>query len=480
MTKNTVAQIIGYAVQVVSRFVFLIIVGRLAGAENVGDYSFVVTYTMAFTFLTDLGLGWLLIREVARRRDEVTRYVGNAFAVSTVMGVISLAAMGLFVNLLGYPQHLVRAVYLGSAALVVEAFANHLRYAFRAYERMGLETASLVAQEVAFLLGGTAALLAGVPFIWVFVAYLVSRGVGLAVAWGLYWQTIGPVRWRFEWSFCRRQIVMALPFALNLLLSVVYVRIDVLLLSYWHDSVDVGYYEAATNLALRLNVLARVFVTSLMPMMSRVYLESILEVRRYTRVAMRYLALLSLPLTLGMWILAAPVIDLLYGLEEFASSVLVLQILASMTVLRFLGTTMSMTLTAIDRQSWRMACVAIAAAANVLLNLALLPRYTYIGASVAAVLTELIFCVALGVFLYRRMPGAIHLQVFLRPALAALVMAIPLWFLRDWSLWALVPLGVGVYIGTLFALQTFSAQERRLMGHVLATAGTLPVRWRQR
>lgn len=474
------AQIVGYAAQMISRFVFLIFIGRLAGAENVGDFSFVVTYNLAFTFLTDLGLGWLLTREVARYKDEVARYVGNAFVVSLLMSGVSLAVMGLLINLLGYSQHLVRAVYVGSLALVLETFSNLLWGAFRAHERMELEMVSLVAQEGAFLLGGTLALLLDVPFIWVFVAYLISRGVGLATTWIIYRRTIGPIHWRFEWSFCRQQIAKALPFSMNMALSMVYVRVDVLMLSYWHGSTDLGYYEAATNLALRLNILARVFITSMAPMMSQAYLESTLGVRRFARAAVRYLALLSFPLTVGVGMLAAPIIDLIYGLEEFAPSVLVLQILAGMTVLRFLDTTLSTTLTTIDRQGWRTACVAIAAVVNIGLNLLLLPRYTYVGASIATILTEMAFFVALTLFLRRCMPEVIQLRVFLRPLLAALVMAIPLWLLSDWSIWALVPLGLAVYVGVLFALRTFSAQERQTMRRILAATCVLPVRWWRR
>ncbi|MBN1812160.1 MAG: flippase [Anaerolineae bacterium] len=480
MTKNTLAQTVSYAAQVVSRFIFPIFIARLASPENVGDFSFVVTYTMAFAFLTDLGLGWLLSREVARRKDEVGRYVGNAFTVSLLTGSVSLVAMGLLVNLLGYPQYLAPAVYVGSFSLMLGTFGNLLRFTFQAYERMELETISLVVQEGTFLLGGTVVLLLGVPFVWVFVAHMTSRGVGLMVAWILYRQAIGPVHWYFEWPFCRRQIVKAFPFAINMAVSVMYVRFDVLLLSYWHGNTDVGYYEAATNLALRLNVLARLFVTSLMPAMAHAYLESSLAVRQYARAAVRYLAMLSLPLTVGMFMLASPIINLLYGLEEYSPSVLPLQILASMTVLRFLDTTMSMTLTAVDRQGWRAVCMVIAAVANVLLNLVLLPRYTYIGASIATVLTELILFVALSVLLRRYMPGVVQFRAFLRPMLATLAMAILLWFLRDWSLWALVPLGTVVYVGGLFVVGTFSARERRLAQHVLVTVGTFPARrWRR-
>jgi O-antigen/teichoic acid export membrane protein len=480
VTKNTVAQIVGYAAQVGSQFFFLAIIGHLAGAENLGDFSFVVTYTMVFTFLPDLGLGWLLTREVARRRDQVGRYIGNAFTVSLVMGTVSLVAMGLLIHLLGYPERLVQAVYLGSLALVLEVFSGILWSAFRAYERMELEMYSLVAQEGLLLLAGTVLLFLHAPFTWVFVAYLGARVVGLALAWVLYRRTIGPVQWRFEWPFCRQQLVLALPFALNLLLSVVYVRIDVLMLSFWHGSTAVGYYEAATNLALRLNVLARVLVTAVAPIMARAYLTSVEEVRRYARATVRYLALLSLPLTVGTVMLAGPIIGLLYGLDEFAPSVLALQILGSMTVLRFLDTTLSVTLTSIDRQGWRTACVAIAAAVNVLLNLALLPRYGFLAASITTVFTEVAFFLSQTVFLGRRMPAVIRWEDIARPALASLVMAVPLWFLRDQPLWATVPMGVAVYVGALFALQTFSLRERQLMQHVLGTVAALPARWWRR
>ena len=51
VAKNTVAQVIAMASTVVSKLLITIIIGRVFGAERVGDYAVVMTLSLLFTFL---------------------------------------------------------------------------------------------------------------------------------------------------------------------------------------------------------------------------------------------------------------------------------------------------------------------------------------------------------------------------------------------------------------------------------------------
>jgi len=85
VTKNAVAQIIAVASTIVSKLLITIIIGRLFGAERVGEFAFVMTFGLMFTFLSTAGMPWAMIREVATHRDQAHRYVENG--VTCILGL---------------------------------------------------------------------------------------------------------------------------------------------------------------------------------------------------------------------------------------------------------------------------------------------------------------------------------------------------------------------------------------------------------
>ena len=77
-------------------------IGRVAGVQSVGEYSFVMTLAVLFTFLAHLGIPELLVRELARCREDnqaVARMVGNAMSVCSLVGPVTILAMAAIVRL---------------------------------------------------------------------------------------------------------------------------------------------------------------------------------------------------------------------------------------------------------------------------------------------------------------------------------------------------------------------------------------------
>ncbi len=462
VTKNTLAQMATYGAMAASKFLIVIFIARLSGAEDVGDFSFVITFTWAFNFLTDLGMGRLLVREVAKRRDEVERYVNNSLTICLFLGVISVLVITGSIRLLGDPQRIVYAVCLAGVALVMETIGNLFRAAFRAFEKFELETITMVVQETIFLITGPAILYLRLPFLWLFVAYTFSRLAGTLSAWVIYLKQVGDISLQPDYPFWRQLLRKAFPFTVDTLLSTVYVRIDVLMLSFFHGNFAVGYYEAATNIFYRFNVMAWMVNQSLLPLMSREYAANGTRVEKYVKAAVKYQLMLGMPLTVGALLLSDKIILFLYG-KEFQISIQLFQLLASITVLRLVSNTLATTLTAVDLQGRRATAIAMRAAFNVLLNLFMIPRYSFLGASISTVATEIFFFLVLYTFLTGRIPRITALEAMTQPALSSGVMAVPLLLLPGSSLLLLIPLGATVYVLSLFLFGTFSDSERRVL-----------------
>lgn len=134
-----------------------------------------MTYTLTLSFLNHFGMGLLPMREVARNRERVHEYVGNALTLSLGFGVFRVVVMGALVKWLGYSNQIVSAVYLAALAMMLEALANILIGSFDGIERMELGTLSTVVQELALLVMGSVILFTGLGFLWIFVILIPSR-----------------------------------------------------------------------------------------------------------------------------------------------------------------------------------------------------------------------------------------------------------------------------------------------------------------
>ena len=110
-------------------------------------------------------------------------------------------------------------------------------------------------------------------------------------------------------------------------------------------------------------------------------------------------------------------------------------------------------LSASDRQSSFTWAAGWSLAANLVLNLALIPTFGYLGASWATVLTELVLG-AVGWYLTRRHVGSVPvLRLSWRPVLAGLLMGVCVYPFRNLGGVAIaIPILVGVVVYTVASL----------------------------
>jgi len=477
--KNTLAQIAMSAVRMVSRFLIVLILARLAGRELLGDYTFVMTFTGMFTFLVGMGMTLSLMREVAKHRDQASKMVGHALIITILNGLWVVPLMIGIVALLGRPPAIRIAVVLAGIATVLEVMGLQLNAVFGGFERMELSAAVIIIQELAFLVVGAVVLALGLPFVWLFVTYIVSRLVSFGAGTVIYRRTIGTFWLQFDGAYVRQMLRLSAPFAVQAALGPIYLRVDVLMLSYFQGSAAVGLYAAATSIFYRFNIFARMFNQALMPFLTREYSTLGRQIRRYIRAAAKYQTVLGIPLMVIGLALAGRLIPFLYG-SEFEDTVLVFQLLSSITVLRLLDNTLATSLTATDLQGWRSTITVLAAAVNIGLNLVILPRYSFRGAAVTTIITEVFFGSALYLVLRRRVPQPFDFKQFFRPFLAGLIMAGIIWVTHEAWLPLLLFVGGLAYVTSLLVLGTFSGRELRVLLRATRLHRLLPppIRWR--
>ncbi|RZK26442.1 MAG: hypothetical protein EOO43_02795, partial [Flavobacterium sp.] len=185
-------------------------------------------------------------------------------------------------------------------------------------------------------------------------------------------------------------ILFASMFAIS-----VYNFLDTLILGFISGNEAVGYFTVSS----RISRLPLTFVMVLVPVMipkiaSSIDLGNTTEVQALINKSLRFVITLGLPLTAGC-IVAAPEIIYLFAGKDFEPAILTLQILAPLIIIIGLTTNYStQLLVPMGADKYLLRAVITGTCASLCLNLIFIPHWSYNGAAITGIITELIvlFC----------------------------------------------------------------------------------------
>lgn len=447
IAKNSVFQTLAYGIQSLTAFFIPVYLARLASADLLGQYATMIALTGLFASIAKFGLPSLLIREIARNREnpeKVDNLVNAGMGLTTVLSTAAIGLMLIACVLLNYPSVMFRACVLAGLALGIEAITYMVEASFRGREMMEWSAVVIAVMEGAFLLLALVTVPLQAAIDWLMIAYLASRIIALAVGIWIYQVRFGKLRPTLDKRLWSSLFKASLPFAITNGLSTVYVRIDVVFLSYLASSAMVGLYEAANNLTMRLNIVARTVNIALYPFLASEFAKDEKSLQRYTGKTIRLLVLLGTLIAVMLWTFGDSIVVLVYG-NKFVDAVQAVKWLALIIPLRFIDTSLEVALSASNREAKRARAVLIAAVTNLLLNFILIPTYQMMGAVYATVLTEVVMCAMYVWILRAEAQEMLAWQGFIGPGLgAATILAVSL-LLNTVNIWLLGGMSILLY-----------------------------------
>ena len=468
IAANSGYQLASFTARAMGMLGVVFIIARVGGPHQLGIFQFGLTFTGLFPFYW--GLPVLIAREVARRPEEARIWAECSVIVTLAIGALCVALFAAGGWLVGASADTGQAIVLAGIGLVIDSVARVQFAVFWAWERMGLETAVTAIQETVLLVGAGVVAAAGGGVRGVLLVFIATRALGAMVAWGILSRRVGgAVIPRTSLAFARKILRQATPFAANDTLTLTYGRADAVMLGMIKGPAAVGLYQAATNLVLNFNVLARSVNHAVYPRMSRAWTDAREQVGRLRDGSLQALALIAIPVTVGSLLLAPEIIRFLYG-KKFDQAILTYRLLVIAIPVRMLGNTLSLTLSAADRQTRRTVAVAVAAFCNVGLNLYFIPRWSYVGAATTTLITEGGLFVAY-VVLVRQVVGPSRvLRAGVLPAVASLPMIVVALATIRTPMPAPVIAGAAAYGMGLLAIAAFKAGPRGRHPRALLTA----------
>jgi O-antigen/teichoic acid export membrane protein len=386
VVKNTAYLVLADAAGKAMSFLFYMLAARHLGAGMFGVFSFALAFVTMLGVLTDLGLGALATREIARDPAKAQQHASAALAIRVVASAVVIVLIGVMVNVIGYPRTTVRVVYVLSSFVLANAVSSYYCSVFQGVERMQLVTLSRFAQTIV-LVAGAALLTRGAAAVEPYA--LLYSGAGFVSALVAGTTAAGFVRPRLnfvlgEW---RKVLSASAPIGLAVMFTMFYYWNGTTLLSKMRGSDVVGNYSAALRLVMGVAFVGFAFSGAVYPLLARLFTSDPARSGRVLELAIRYMIMLTLPVAAFGALFARPFITLLYG-AGYEGAVSLLRILGWWAVFASLNSLLSNFFICANRPGTVTIQTGLALAVNVALNFALIPVMGAAGAAVSLVAAE--------------------------------------------------------------------------------------------
>jgi O-antigen/teichoic acid export membrane protein len=387
VARNTAVQVVGDVAGKLISLAFYVVLARALGPDGFGLFTFGLSLALLVVTPAGFGIDTILAREIARDREAMHRLVWNALAMKAALGLTAVAITVAIAVLGGYGASAPVVIALLAAAAFVELMAKTLYSVFLGLEDMRPPAAALLLQRMATALLGTVAVLAGANVVAVAALYL--AGVLLAFAWTAR-RVAARARPRrsFDVSAGRSLLLASMPSGINVLLSTVLFRVDMLILSLLVGTVAVGLYGAAYRLLESTLVLSYAVAVAMLPTLSRLSRTSAPTLAEAYESAAKVIAIALVPVGCIFALFAGALIDALYG-AQYAPAASALRLLGGAAALYGVSHLGLYVLIGQGRQRVIPWITAGVVALNVALNLVLIPRYSIDGAAFVTSLSEL-------------------------------------------------------------------------------------------
>jgi O-antigen/teichoic acid export membrane protein len=470
IAKNIGFLLLSQIITVILSFLYIIYIARYLGTSGFGILSFALAFTGIFVVLVDLGLNMLTVREVSRDKLLAGRYLGNTILIKIILTLITLFLIFSIVKIIKYPQETIDVVYLIGFSVIFGSFSGIFNSIFQAYEKMEYQSFGQIINSFLMFAGVLIAIYYGLGlYAFASIYFIVSIIVLIYSFFVCSWKFALP-KIEIDLNFWMFLIFEALPFGLTSIFVLIYYYMDTVMLSILipNSNAIIGLYSAAYRLVMPLSFVPAIFFSSVFPVMSNFYGKSEQSLNFAFGRSIRYMAIFGIPIATGITILANKIILLIYG-EAYFPSVIALQILIWTVPLIFIDSAFAYLFSSINKQATIAKIMGIVAFFNILLNIILIPIYSYIGASIVTLASDLITLPLMMFVLSNtqfKVPFTL-LKDVMKVFISSMAMLIPLIILNDLNIFIIILISSLVYVATFLSLKGLDDEDIKIIKNII-------------
>jgi O-antigen/teichoic acid export membrane protein len=435
-------------------FIVTLLISRSFSVSDYGQFSFAIYFGFSIAVLAEFGLQTVVTRDLVAYPARQRELFGTALILKIPLSLAALLIIGA-INLLtelGHEQAiLLWIIGLGQIAVTIGYLGNAV---FRATQRLEIESLSTLARGMLYLVATIVALLNDLPLLGIAWFILLANSVSTMLLLILACRIIRPICPHALVDKILSMLNQATPLALSLVATAAFSTLSTVVLRLsMHDTL-IGWYNSANALTANLFFLPDVVMAALLPPMITALQKDNLNRRPLTE-SLVIMVLLSLPISLSIFMFAPRILSFIFG-GKFATAAVALRWLIWTLPLYYVNFAYMMFFSARRQQHLWLLFVLLGILVTALALIILLPVFGMEGAAMSRLVGEITVFV-LGTLRARTSVDKSRLifsTVRIGAALAGL--AIVVWISRSTPLFFLAGLGAITYAALVISFGPWS------------------------
>lgn len=465
IATNTATLTLAEIISKLSFFFIFVYIARFLGNVAFGKFNFAYSFALIAVVFMDIGINYMIVREISRKKKSTGEYTVNALIVKSVFSVFILSLVYWIINTLNYPPETKILVYLLCIFIFIRSLTELLFSVFKAHEKMHYEASIKIGGMLLLLIAGISLLALGQSVVILALVFVLTEILVFISSLIIVNLKFTKLKLVFDYKISKDIIKKAIPFTLSLISATIYFNIAVIMLSLMKGDAAVGAYSAAYNLTMAVLVIPGMYSFAIYPVFSKYFKEHKKKVVFIYERSFKYLYLIGLPISIGAFILARNIILFIYG-AEFGASILALKILAWFVFIKFASYLTGILLSSAYKQHLRMYAQVTTAIANIILNFVLIPKYGIVGACIATIVCEALLFIITFFFVSKTVHSLNILSIMHKPLIASILMSSVIIYL-NMNLILSILLGFVIYFSALIILKTFDRRDYVLLSKLL-------------
>jgi O-antigen/teichoic acid export membrane protein len=383
---NTFIQIVGKIISIIFSIFTISILTRYLGIEGYGKFTLVFAYLAFFGVLADFGLHLSMIKILPKYKNSQKKIIGSYFIIRILFVAVSTLLTLFCLLIVPYSYEIKLAIIIGIIGVDIGYLSGFGNAIFQSKLRIDLITYIDIIGKIITIF-----------FIYIFIQlklniyFIVSTilmgnivSLTLSVHYLIKRHEFSLV---FDKKIVRDLLSISIPVGITSFFSLLYFKIDTLLLSFFKGSSDIAYYGVSYKIFENLLILWAFYMASAYPILSS-KINKNTEFNTFLKQCI-ISAIISSSIIIVLGYILAPMLITIIAGEEFLVSAESLRILLFSIPIFFINNIFYHVILLRDKM-WTLVGVLIGSLLfNIVINLIVIPKYSFIGTSYTTVITEL-------------------------------------------------------------------------------------------
>ena len=426
---NYILNLINTGTQMLFPLITFPYVCRVIEADGIGQINFFQSIISYISLFTCLGIPMYAIREIARDRSDVVQMNRTAMEILLLHSMLTLVGYAIVAILcltvpqiqVNIPLFLILSLTIFFTAIGCEWFYQGIEdFKYITIRGLIIKTVSVVLLFI-FVKSKTDLLYYGCYTVFGVLGGNIFNFFRLR-------KYIHRENIIFSELHIKRHVKPVLKVFSFSVVSSIYLQLNTVLLGFLKNALAVGYFAAATKVMQMLLMMSSCLGSVMMPRASLLIAENKEdEFNRLIQKSYDFTLAIALPMTIGLIFCAPSLITALCGVK-FEHSILPSQIIAPIILMVAISNVFGIqVLFPKGKINIVTLCCGIGAVADLILNLCLIPFFSYIGTSIAYLGAEVATTVSMYFIGRKYIPIIYFKKSHLTYALGCVVMALALY-----------------------------------------------------